>query len=319
MILLTVTITLAYILDLILGDPRWLPHPTKGIGRLAKKLEWTLRRAVKSERTAGIIFTVVIISIVWGLTFIIIRQAASFNQYLGLGFSIVFIYASLAVKDLKVESLRVCRALEKGNIVVACKKLSLIVGRDTQNMDEKDIIRATVETIAENTVDGIIAPLFYAFIGGAPLTLTYKAANTLDSMVGYKNTRYRYFGWASAKLDDLVNFIPARLSALFLPLAGGLAGKDVLSSWKTARRDGIKHPSPNSGFPEAAVAGALGIQLGGLNFYNSVASSKPFIGDALNPLEIRHIKESLKIAYICSALVLVSGIILIGIIGYIIR
>jgi len=284
MILLTVTITLAYLLDLILGDPRWLPHPIKGIGRLAKKLERPLRRTVKSERTAGFIFTMVIISIVWGLTSIIIRQAVSFNQYLGLGFSIIFIYASLAVKDLKVESLRVCRALEKGNIVAARKKLSLIVGRDTQNMDEKDIIRATVETIAENTVDAIIAPLFYAFIGGAPLALTYKAVNTLDSLVGYKNERYRYFGWASAKLDDLVNFIPARLSALFLPIAGWFTGKNILNSWQTIRRDGIKHPSPNSGFPEAAIAGALGIQLGGLNFYHSVASSKPFIGDDINPL-----------------------------------
>jgi len=319
MILLTVAIILAYILDLILGDPCWLPHPIKGIGRLAKKLERPLRRTVKSERTAGIVFTVVILGIVWGLTFILIRQAVSFNRYLGLGFSIMFIYASLAVKDLKVESMRVCRALEKGNIVVARKKLSLIVGRDTQNMDEKDIIRATVETIAENTVDGIIAPLFYAFIGGAPLALTYKAVNTLDSMVGYKNARYRYFGWASARLDDLVNFIPARLSVLFLPMAAWFAGKDVLGSWQTARRDGIKHPSPNSGFPEAAIAGALGVQLGGLNFYNSVASSKPFIGDALNPLEIRHIKESLKIAYICSALVLVSGTILIWIMRYSIR
>ncbi len=313
MILLTVTVTLAYLLDLIFGDPRWLPHPIKGIGRLAEKLERPLRKTVKNERTAGFIFTMVIISIVWGLTSIIIRQAVSFNQYLGLGFSIIFIYASLAVKDLKVESLRVCRALEKGNIVAARKKLSLIVGRDTHNMDEKDIIRATVETIAENTVDAIIAPLFYAFIGGAPLALTYKAVNTLDSLVGYKNKRYRYFGWASAKLDDLVNFIPARLSALFLPIAGWFTGKDLLNAWQTTRRDGTKHPSPNSGFPEAAIAGALGIQLGGVNFYNSVASSKPFIGDDINPLEIRHIKESLKIAYVCSALVLVLGIAIINI------
>lgn len=303
-------ITLAYILDLILGDPRWLPHPVRGMGWLAKKLELPLRRAVKSERNAGLIFSAIIISIVWGLTSIIIWQTTSFNRYLGLGFSILFIYTALSIKDLKVESMRVCQALEEGDIITARQNLSLIVGRDTQNMDEKDIIRATVETIAENTADGIISPLFYAFIGGAPLALTYKAVNTLDSIVGYKNERYRYFGWASAKLDDLVNFIPARLSTLFLPLASWLIGKDGLSSWKISWRDGTKNPSPNSGFPEAAVAGALGIRLGGLNFYNSIASLKPFIGDNINPLETRHIKESIKIAYNCSALVLITGVVL---------
>ncbi len=311
MVQLTVVIILAYILDLILGDPRWLPHPVKGMGWLAKKLELPLRKIIQSERIAGLIFAAVIISLVWGLTALIIRQATSFSQYLGLGFSLLFIYTSLAIKDLKIESMRVCRALEEGDLVAARKNLSLIVGRDTQNMEEKDIIRATVETIAENTVDGIISPLFYAFIGGAPLALAYKAVNTLDSLVGYKNEKYKYFGWASAKLDDLINFIPARLSTLFLPLAGWLIGKDGLSSWKIAWRDGMKHPSPNSGFPEAAVAGALRIQLGGLNFYNSSVSSKPFLGDNVNPLETRHIKESIKVAYICSALVLILGIALI--------
>lgn len=313
MIQLIVAITLAYILDLILGDPRWLPHPVKGIGWLVKKLEPPLRRVVKRERIAGIVFTMVIIGMVWGLASIIIWQVTSFNRYLGLAFSILFIYTSLAIKDLRVESLRVCHALEEGDIGAARKNLSLIVGRDTQNMDEKDIIRATVETIAENTVDGIISPLFYAFIGGAPLALTYKAVNTLDSMIGYKNERYRYFGWVSAKLDDLVNFIPARLSALFLPMTSWLIGKDGLSSWQTACRQGIKNPSPNSGFPEAAIAGALGIQLGGLSFYNSIASSKPLIGDNINPLETRHIKESIKIAYICSVLVLISGVFLMAV------
>lgn len=315
MIQLTAAITLSYILDLILGDPRWLPHPVKGMGWLAKKIELPLRRVVKSERIAGLVFTVIIISIVWGLTSTIIRQATFFNRYLGLGFSILFIYTALAIKDLRIESMRVYQALGKGDIIAARQNLSLIVGRDTQNMDEEDIIRATVETIAENTVDGIISPLFYAFMGGAPLALTYKAINTLDSMVGYKNKRYRYFGWASAKLDDLVNFIPARLSALFLPMASLLTGKDGLSSWQTTWRHGMKHPGPNSGFPEAAVAGALGIRLGGLNFYNSIAFPKPFIGDNINPLETRHIKESIKISYICSALILISGVFLTVVIG----
>jgi adenosylcobinamide-phosphate synthase len=211
--------------------------------------------------------------------------------------------------------MRVYRALEKEDVDSARKNLSLIVGRDTHSLDKQDIIRATIETVSENTVDGIISPLFYAFIGGAPLALAYKAVNTLDSMVGYKNERYKDFGWASAKIDDWANFIPARLSIMFLPVACWLAGKNGLNSWKLVWRDGKKNPSPNSGIPQAAVAGALGIQLGGMNFYNSIPSPKLLIGDRLNSLKIGHIKESIKVSYICSVLVLISGVFLTWVIG----
>lgn len=301
-------ISFAYISDLIFGDPAWLPHPVKWIGRLAQRLEAPLRRMVRNERAAGIIFAILIIGAVYLLSFSIIRAASHFNRHLSFIISALFIYTSLAIKDLKVESMRVYRALEKERIDLARKNLSLIVGRDTENLNDKDIIRATVETVAENTVDGIISPLFYAFLGGAPLALAYKAANTLDSMVGYKNDRYKDFGWASAKIDDCINFIPARLSGLILPAASWLAGLDAVNSFKIILRDYKKNPSPNSGIPETAVAGALGVRLGGLNFYDSIPAMKPFIGNETNPLCLGHIKESIRVAYISSLLALMSGV-----------
>lgn len=307
---MAIEIVLAYILDLILGDPRWFPHPVKGIGWLIKKLEPVLRKTIKNERIAGGVLALSAIGITWGLSFIITRQALSVNRYLGAAVSILFIYTSLAVKDLEVESMEVYQALKRDDIALGRKKLSAIVGRDTADLDNRQIIRATVETVSENIVDGVVSPLFYAFLGGAPLALAYKAANTLDSMVGYKNEKYKDFGWASAKIDTLANFIPARLSLLFLPIASLLAGKDALNSWRIARRDGRRNPSLNSGMPEAALAGALGIRLGGLNYYNSKPILKPFIGDDINALEIGHIKDSIKISYISSAFFLIVGTVL---------
>lgn len=309
-----IEIVIAYILDLILGDPIWLPHPVKGIGWLIRKLEKPLRKLFAGERIAGMALVILVVGIVWCLSFVVIDTVASFNKYLGSLVSILFIYTALSVKDLAVEAKRVYHALEAEDTHLARKNLGLIVGRDTHNLDRRDIIRATVETVSENIVDGIISPIFYAFLGGAPLALAYKAVNTLDSMVGYKNERYKNLGWASARIDDLVNFIPARLAGLFLPIASALAGKNGVNSWKVFRRDGRKNPSPNSGIPEAAVAGALGIQLGGLNYYNSKAFLKPVIGNDISLLKRGHIKESIRISYFCSLVVIVLGIILVVII-----
>src|SRR3989338_7715612 len=308
---MAIEIALAYILDLIFGDPRWMPHPVKGIGWLIKKLELFLREAIKNERIGGIILVILVVGVSWSVSFIIIGLAYSINGYLGAILSIMIIYTSIAAKDLDIESMEVYRSLKKKDIISARKKLSFIVGRDTYNLEDREVIRAAVETVSENIVDGIISPIFYAFIGGAPLALAYKAINTLDSMVGYKNERYKDFGWASARIDDIVNFIPARLSALFMPLAGALSGKDGLASWRTILRDGRKNPSPNSGIPEAAVAGALGVRLGGGNLYNSIPAPKPFIGDEREPLAIKHIREAIRIAYIASFLFMFSGIFLI--------
>jgi len=303
-------IALAYFLDLILGDPQWFPHPVRIMGWLIKKIEPPLRRLVKYERLSGIIFAFLIVGSTWFVTFKAVQWVTSFNQILGFFVSSFLLYTAFAAKDLKVESMEVFRALKDRDLNRARKKLSMIVGRDTNNLSEQEIIRAAVETVAENTVDGIISPLFYAFLGGAPLALAYKAVSTLDSMVGYKNEKYMNFGWASARLDDLVNYIPARISALLLPVASFLTGKDGLNSWRVVLHDGRKNPSPNSGIPEAAIAGALRVQLGGVNSYNSVASSEPVIGDSLNTLEAGHIKESIRISHISSALLLLIGIFL---------
>ena len=311
---LPIAIIIAYILDLIFGDPRRFPHPVKGIGWMAVKTEPLFRKgrfACRNEKIAGAIFAFAIIVITWGLTFIVIHYCFSLNLFcLGLALSAFLIYTSLSIKDLRQESMQVYLALKRMDINSARKKLSNIVGRNTGNLGERDIIRATVETIAENTVDGIISPLFYAFIGGAPLVLAYKAINTLDSMVGYKNEKYKNFGWASAKVDDWANFIPARLSIFLLPLASFISGKSGVNSMRIILRDRKKSPSPNSGIPEAGIAGALGIQLGGLNFYNSVPVRKPFIGNEKNPVEIEHIKESIRICYVCSLLSLIAGLLL---------
>ena len=303
-----ITILTAYMIDLVFGDPAWLPHPVKGIGYLAQKLEPPLRRTIRNERLAGVILAAVIVGSVYIICFTIIGIAAHFNRYLSFAMSALIIYTSLAIKDLKIESMRVYDALEGRKIELARKNLSMIVGRDTQNLNDKDVIRATVETVAENTVDGIVAPLFYSFLGGAPLALAYKAANTLDSMVGYKNKKYINFGWAAARIVDILNFIPARLAAIIMPIASGLAGLDAARSFKITLRDRRKNSSPNSGIPEAAIAGALGVRLGGLNFYNSVGVMKPSIGDDRGVLDFRHIKESVKVAYISAALTIIFGV-----------
>jgi len=305
-----VCILAAYLLDLIFGDPPSLPHPVKGIGWLIKKLEGPFRSIVKNERIAGTIFACVIIISIWLMTFVLTQAAYFFNNYLGAVISTIIIYTALSVKDLGVESLAVFDALKEDDLKKARMSLSKIVGRDTANLDEREIIRAAVETIAENTVDGIISPLFYAFLGGASLAMAYKAVNTLDSMVGYKNKRYINFGRAAAKIDDIANFIPARLSVIFLTLASWISGCNLIKTWNIIIRDGRKNPSPNSGLPEAAAAGAFGVRLGGLNYYNSVAVLKPLIGDNINVLEPGHIKDSIRISYISSALFLIVWVVL---------
>ena len=305
-----VCILAAYLLDLIFGDPPSFPHPVKGIGWLIKKLEGPFRSIIKNERIAGTFFACVIIIPIWLITFVLTQATYFFNNYFGVVISIIIIYTSLSVKDLGIESLAVFDALKEGDMNRARISLSKIVGRDTANLDEREIIRATVETVAEKIVDGIISPLFYAFLGGASFAMAYKAINTLDSMVGYKNERYINFGWAAAKIDDVANFIPARLSVIFLILASLISGYNPIKTWNMTIRDGGKNPSPNSGLPEAAIAGALGVRLGGLNYYDSTAVQKSYIGDDINPLDKSHIKEAVKIAYVTSGLFIIAGAVL---------
>lgn len=304
---ITVQIIFAYILDLIIGDPKWLPHPIILIGKVIEILEKGITKVMTNKKVAGIILVFLVVAGTYFFVFILIWFAARLHWIFGVIVSIYFVFVSLSVKDLAVETNRVYTSLNRNNLSLARKNLSRIVGRDTEDLNEREIIRASVETVAENTVDGIISPLFFAFIGGAPLSMAYKAINTLDSMVGYKNKRYIDIGWAAAKLDDITNFIPARISILLLPIASFISGKGFRDSIRIISRDRKKHTSPNSGIPEAAFAGALGVRIGGTNYYERKLVEKLCIGDAEKPIELLDIKDSIRIMYVCSALSVVFG------------
>ena len=308
-------IIISFICDLIFGDPCWFPHPVRIIGFFIRHLENFLRRYIFNLKIAGVILVVVVAGLTYFLVWGIIKAGYQFNPFFGAALEVFFIYTALAVKDLKTHARGVYLKLKDDDLPQARRALSQVVGRDTGNLNEKEVARAAVETVGENFVDGILSPLFYAFIGGAPLALAYKAISTLDSMVGYKNERYLDFGWASARLDDLANYIPARLSVLFLSLGSWACGQDGSSAFRLALRDGGKNSSPNSGLPEAAMAGALGVRLGGVNFYNFAAKVEPYIGDDTSQLEARHILESIQIVSVSSFLALLSGTGLIWILG----
>lgn len=265
-------------LDVVLGDPRWMPHPIAVFGWLVEQLEKFWRRTGIDERKAGFLFwfsaVIPAVALVWWTSRL---WAPWINIY--------WIYSMLALRDLDMEAGRVIRAVRRKDLADARRMLARIVGRDTQHLDEPEVLRATIETVAENLNDAVVAPLFYLAIGGPAGMAAYKAINTLDSMVGYRNDRYRDFGWASARIDDAVNYLPARLSAVLLWLAALFLRYDPLRSYRVTVRDAWRQPSPNSGYPEAAMAGALGIRLGGLNYYGGVPSQKEYLGDPVRSLD----------------------------------
>ncbi|AOY76349.1 adenosylcobinamide-phosphate synthase CbiB [Clostridium formicaceticum] len=308
----------AYILDLILGDPQGFPHPVRYIGNLIAYLEkklLNLKKSTQHQFIMGMFLSIIVIATTYILTLVIITFAYSLHAYVGIIVSVLLGYTVLATKSLDVETRKVYKKLEGGSIEDARVALSYIVGRDTEDLDEKEITRATIETIGENISDGIIAPMFYFFIGGVPLAMAYKAANTLDSMVGYKNDKYLYFGRFSARFDDVVNYIPARLTALFIIIASLLKGKNYSQSIKTVLKDSDKHNSPNAGYPEAAVAGALEIQLGGTNKYFGKEVYKPTIGNAVDILNKSHIIKTIDLMYWTSAVAILFFTILKLIVG----
>ncbi|SHJ84374.1 adenosylcobinamide-phosphate synthase CbiB [Paramaledivibacter caminithermalis] len=310
-------IIIGYVLDLIFGDPYWIPHPIIFIGKGISKFEGLLRKIFKEDeslRLGGIVLAVGIVISTYFITFSLLAFIKTLNFGLSKAVEAFMIFQILATKSLAKESIKVYYPLKERNLSDARKLLSYIVGRDTTNLEQNEITRATVETIAENISDGIIAPLLYTFIGGAPLGMAYKAINTLDSMVGYKNDKYRYFGWASAKIDDVANFIPARLTGVLIIAASLFLGYDTKNSLKIFLRDRKNHSSPNAGYPEAAVAGALNIQLGGTNIYFGKPVFKPTIGDKLRNIEIEDIKKTISIMYMTSFL----GVCLLGIIKFVI-
>lgn len=302
---------LGYVLDIIIGDPEKLPHPVRWIGRLISTLEGLLRKKQSSQgrdKASGVLLAVLTVSIVYGVSLLMLYISYELSPYFCFVVSGLFVWTGLSIKSLADEAEGVLKALQTGGIAAARSRLSRIVGRDTQNLSEGEVLRATVETVSENTSDGIIAPLFYLAIGGPALMMAYKAVNTLDSMVGYKNERYKDFGWFSARLDDAANFVPARLSGLLAVTSSFILGYNWKGSARIMRRDGGKHPSPNSGVSEAAFAGALGLQLGGSSSYGGVVSAKPQIGDAVRPLDSSSVLNSISIMRVSAFLMLISAL-----------
>jgi adenosylcobinamide-phosphate synthase len=299
---LSLQITIAFAADLLIGDPKNYPHPVNIIAHLAYRVESFSRNTFSNLKLSGILTTITVVSLSYSVIWLVIRGFSNIHPWLGGAVSVYFIYASLSVRSLFDESRPVLNYLKETNLIKAREILSNIVGRDTGNLEKKEIVRATVETVAESTVDGIIAPLFFALIGGAPLAIAYKAINTMDSLFGYKNDSYRDFGWASARLDDLANWFPARLALPIIAVSACLCGLSGKNSLSMAMRDGNKHPSPNSGFPEAAVAGALGVRLGGTSLYSGKINVKPYIGDDLRELELSDITQCHKIMFLSSLL-----------------
>ncbi len=304
----------ALILDVVLGDPRWLPHPVKFIGLLAGKTEKICRQAVLHAGIAGFctVFIVLLVTgfLGWGL----IRLAGIFHPLAGDVVSVLILYTCFAARDLLAHSGRVYDALQKNDLVEARQRVGMIVGRDTSELTREEVVRACVESVAENTVDGITAPLFWAAVGGPLGALLYKAINTMDSIFGYKNERYLRFGLVPARLDDLVNYLPARISGLLMVVAAFIVGTRGGGAWLIFCRDRHKHASPNAGQTESAVAGALGIQLGGDACYFGKMVQKPVIGDDLFCPEAVHIDKANLLTMVTTVLMAVflvaGGIIL---------
>lgn len=285
----------AMALDAVIGDPRWLPHPVRALGALAAMMERLTRRLIPAARAAGIVTVLVVVGSAGALVLLLVRAAAAIHPVVGDAVSIVLLAFTLASRDLAGHAMAVSRALERGDLSGGRANAALMVSRDTDRLDEAGCARAAVESVAENTVDGVTAPLLFAVAGGPAAAMMYKAVNTLDSMFGYRTERYLKFGWASARLDDLVNYLPARITAALVPAAAALFGARPGRSLRCLFRDGGKHPSPNSGLTEAAMAGALGVRLGGVSSYFGVESAKPYLGDPLEPLGRAHIRRAVAL------------------------
>ena len=301
-----------FVLDTLFGDPPWLPHPVvlmgKAISALEKRLRARLPQTPQGELLGGAVVAFTLPVGTFLLTSLVCLGAAKLSPWLGLAVQMFWCGQALAAKGLAQESTNVYRALIKPDLPAARRAVSRIVGRDTQNLTLEGVTKAAVETVAENASDGVIAPLLYMLLGGAPLALTYKAINTMDSMLGYKNEKYLYFGRAAAKLDDAANYLPSRLAGLLWCAAAALTGNSPKGAWRIWRRDRRNHASPNSAQTESACAGALGVQLAGPAYYFGEYYAKPTIGDPLRPIEPEDIRRANRMMYAESVLALAVGL-----------
>lgn len=313
-----IAVIIGFILDLIFGDPQWMPHPIRFIGFLISKGEKAVRKMFpktnRGEFIGGIVLVIFVCFVSTVLPIVILILAGMIHKYLQIAIASIFCYQILATKCLKTESMRVYKYLRVDDMPNSRKYLSWIVGRDTANLDKVQITKATIETIAENTSDGVIAPLIYMIIGGAPLAFFYKAVNTMDSMIGYKNDKYMYLGRFAAKLDDVLNYIPAIISAYIMIASSFIIGLDGKNAYKIYKRDRHNHASPNSAKTESVCAGALNIQLAGNAYYFGKLHKKKTIGDNNRKVVIDDIKVTNKLMYATAILsVLIFGAIRFGI------
>ena len=301
-----------FVLDALFGDPAWLPHPVVYMGKAISALERCLRarlpKTPQGELLGGALVAAALPVGTFLLTSLVCLGAARLSPWLGLAVQMFWCGQALAAKGLAQESTNVYRELVKPDLPAARKAVSRIVGRDTQDLTAEGVTKAAVETVAENASDGVIAPLLYMLIGGAPLALTYKAINTMDSMLGYKNENYLYFGRAAAKLDDAANYLPSRIAGLLWCAAAALTGNDAKGAFRIWRRDRRSHASPNSAQTESACAGALGVQLAGPAYYFGEYYAKPTIGDAKRPIEPEDIRRANRMMYAESLLALALGV-----------
>ena len=300
---LALALTLAVTLDMLLGDPLWLPHPVRWMGRAIAWLEPRFRKLTLKPLLSGALMATLLVSSVWLICLLLVWFAAAVHPAAGILVQAVMIYVCISARSLADAAQAVGNALGHSGLGAARQAVSMIVGREADRLDERGVTRAAIETVAENLVDGVVSPLFFAVLGGAPLAMAYKMVNTLDSMVGYKSDRYLLFGRFAARMDDVANFIPARLAVPFIALAAQLLNGRGRATMGTAFRDGRAHASPNAGYPEAAFAGALGLWMGGPNHYHGRLVEKPIIGVGFADARPAHIRQACRLMLTTALLV----------------
>ncbi len=305
----------AFVLDYLLGDPGFLPHPIRWMGNAIGFFEEKFRKLTQNTVLAGFFFALFLILSTWTAGYAVVKAAGYFGHITQAAAEIILLFYCLSSKSLKDAAMEVKKTLDSGDIIRAREKLSFIVGRETDSLSETQVSRATIETVAENLVDGFISPVFFALIGGAPLALAYKMVNTLDSMVGYKNETYMEFGKASARIDDVINFVPSKLSVFIIAIASFICFGERKSVIKAGFTEGHKHTSPNAGYPEAAFSAALEVKLVGPSRYHGTWVDKPFIGETYGDVTVQHIEKAVRLMMVSSAVSILFSWVLILLVG----